>query len=58
MSYIEFRRQRLKPMADELARHPEQLEEWARGLLIERGFMPLPHAITCEEYVKGSNMRL
>jgi hypothetical protein len=58
MSYTEFRRPRLKPIADELARHPENLEDWARNLMMERGFIPPPHVVTWEEYVKWSNMRM
>ena len=58
MTYTEFRRPKLKPIADELARRPEKLEDWAKTLLVERGLMPLPHAVTWEEYVKRSNMQL
>lgn len=58
MSYTEFRRPQLKPIADELARHPEQLEKWARKLLMERGFFPRPSAVTWEQYVRSSNRRL
>lgn len=58
MSYTEFRRPRLKPIADELAKHPENLEDWARNLMMERGFIPPPHVITWEKYVAWSNMRM
>jgi hypothetical protein len=58
MSYTEFRRSRLKPIADELAKHPETLEDWARNLMMERGFIPPPHVITWEKYVAWSNMRM
>lgn len=58
MTYTEFNRTRLKPLGDQLARHPEQLEDWARGLLMERGFLPLPRSVKWEEYVQMSNMRV
>jgi hypothetical protein len=58
MSYTEFRRPRLKPIADELAKHPEELEDWAKNLMMERGFIRPPHAITWEKYVAWSNMRM
>ena len=58
MSYTEFRRPRLKPIADELAKHPETLEDWAKNLMMERGFIPPLHVLTWERYVKWSNMRM
>jgi hypothetical protein len=58
MTYTEFYRPRLKPIADELARNPEQLEDWARNLLVERGFIPRARPDRWEEYVQVSNMRL
>jgi hypothetical protein len=58
MTYTEFRRPRLKPIADELARHPEQLEDWAKRLMMGRNFISPPHAVTWEEYVNWSNMRM
>jgi hypothetical protein len=58
MTYTEFRRPRLKPITDELARHPENLEDWAKNLMTERGFLPPPHVTTWEMYVRWSNMRM
>jgi len=58
MTYTQFNRPRLKPLADELARHPEQLEDWARGLLMGHGFLPLPRPATWEDYVQRANMRV
>jgi hypothetical protein len=58
MTYTEFRRARLKPVADELARRPDELEDWARRLLMERGFIPNPQTPTWEEYVMRSNMHV
>ena len=37
---------------------PEKLEDWATGVLMEQGFIPHPHAVTWEEYVKTSNMQV
>jgi hypothetical protein len=58
MTYTEFYRPQLKPVADVLARHPEQLEDWARELLMEHGFVPLPKPETWEDYVQWSNRRM
>jgi len=58
MSYTEFRRPQLKPIADQLARHPEKLEGWAKELLIERRFISESRHVRWEEYVKKSNMRV
>jgi hypothetical protein len=58
MTYTEFYRPRLKPVADALARHPQQLEDWARQLLMEHSFIPLPRPDTWEDYVQWSNRRM
>lgn len=58
MTYSEFYRARLKPVADELLRHPEQLEDWARRLLAGRRLDPSSPPITWEVYVRRSNQRM
>jgi|GEM_PF-5402480 len=58
MTYSEFYRARLKPVADELLLHPEQLEDWAKRLLQGRGFDQPNQPITWEMYVRMSNRRI
>lgn len=58
MSYSEFRRPAFIAIANELARHPQDLEDWARNLLIERRLLAPTRPPSWEEYVRRSNMRL
>ncbi len=58
MTYSEFNRAKLKPVADELLRHPEQLENWARQRLQQCRFEQPNQPITWEMYVRMSNWRL
>jgi len=55
LTYSPFYRPRLKPIADELARHPESLEWWARGELADHDFIPGAKPETWEECVVKSN---
>jgi hypothetical protein len=57
MTYSEVDRERLRPLAQRVGADPH-LEDWARRLLQERGYVSGPPANTWAETVKIENMRM
>jgi hypothetical protein len=58
LTYTPYYRQRLQPIADSISRDPGLLEDWARRLLQERGYLPGQRKKTWEETVHYANMNV
>ena len=58
LTYTAAYRPQLQPIAEELAKHPERLDDWAKRLLQQRGFLPQTQRESWDDYVRISNSAL